>query len=66
MGGSSVRSSGRYTLATLAAAGHCKSAPAHVARVRQLVFKPLNVAQQRELGEALVRTVDVLRADGEV
>ncbi|MCG5467973.1 MarR family transcriptional regulator [Micromonospora sp. LAH09] len=55
---------GRYTLATLTDAGLRKvedSAPAHVERVRQLVFDPLSAAQQRHLGAALSRIAALVR-----
>ncbi|MEU4338084.1 MarR family transcriptional regulator [Micromonospora lupini] len=55
---------GRYTLATLTDAGLEKvedSAPAHVERVRQLVFDPLSAAQQRHLGAALSRIAALVR-----
>ncbi|CCH19221.1 MarR family winged helix-turn-helix transcriptional regulator [Micromonospora lupini] len=55
---------GRYTLATLTDAGLRKvedSAPAHVERVRQLVFDPLSAAQQRHLGAALSRVAALVR-----
>ncbi|MEU7608294.1 MarR family transcriptional regulator [Micromonospora sp. NPDC049204] len=55
---------GRYTLATLTDAGLHKvedSAPAHVERVRQLVFDPLSAAQQRHLGVALSRIAALVR-----
>ncbi|MGC4815565.1 MarR family winged helix-turn-helix transcriptional regulator [Micromonospora sp. DT228] len=55
---------GRYTLATLTDAGLHKvedSAPAHVERVRQLVFDPLSAAQQRHFGAALSRIAALVR-----
>lgn len=55
---------GRYTLATLTEAGLQKvvdSAPGHVERVRELVFDPLSVAQQRALGTALARIATTVR-----
>ncbi|NBE85374.1 MarR family winged helix-turn-helix transcriptional regulator [Micromonospora rubida] len=55
---------GRYTLAALTDAGLQKvehSAPAHVERVRQLVFDPLSAAQQRHLGAALARIAAPVR-----
>ncbi|MFI0793813.1 MarR family winged helix-turn-helix transcriptional regulator [Micromonospora rubida] len=55
---------GRYTLATLTDAGLQKvedSAPAHVERVRQLVFDPLSAAQQRHFGAALARIAAPVR-----
>lgn len=55
---------GRYTLATLTDAGRQKvvdSAPGHVEQVRQLVFAPLTVTQQRQLGAALSRVATPLR-----
>ncbi|MCU1660500.1 MAG: regulatory protein MarR [Pseudonocardia sp.] len=55
---------GRYTLATLTGAGLRKvadSAPAHVERVRQMVFDPLTTAQQRHLGAALARIAAQVR-----
>ncbi|GAA1650777.1 MarR family winged helix-turn-helix transcriptional regulator [Actinoplanes couchii] len=55
---------GRYTLATLTDDGLRKvtdSAPAHVERVRQLVFDPLTAAQQRQLGAALARLAAPIR-----
>ncbi|GAA3282905.1 MarR family transcriptional regulator [Dactylosporangium vinaceum] len=55
---------GRYTLATLTDTGLRKveqSAPAHVERVRQLVFDPLSAAQQRHLGAALARIAGPVR-----
>ena len=55
---------GRYTLAVLTDAGLRKvedSAPAHVERVRQLVFDPLSAAQQRRLGDALERIAALVR-----
>lgn len=47
---------GRYTLATLTETGMQKlveSAPGHVNRVRELVFDPLTITQQRNLGIAI-------------
>jgi DNA-binding MarR family transcriptional regulator len=55
----------RYTLATLTRAGIGKvqeSAPQHVEQVRRLVFDPLTAAQQRQLGTALARIADPVRA----
>ncbi|WP_306215560.1 hypothetical protein [Actinoplanes sp. RD1] len=55
---------GRYTLATLTASGLRKvvdCAPAHVERVRQLVFDPLSAAQQRALATALARIAGPVR-----
>ncbi|MGW1062231.1 MarR family winged helix-turn-helix transcriptional regulator [Micromonospora rubida] len=55
---------GRYTLAALTDAGLQKvegSAPAHVERVRQLVFDPLSAAQQRHLGAVLARIAAPVR-----
>jgi DNA-binding MarR family transcriptional regulator len=55
---------GRYTLATLTDAGLQKvadSAPAHVEKVRQLVFGPLSTAQQRHLAAALARIAAPVR-----
>jgi DNA-binding MarR family transcriptional regulator len=60
---------GRYTLATLTDAGLKKveqSAPAHVERVRQLVFEPLTAAQQRHLGAALARVAALIRQQHDV
>lgn len=57
---------GRYTLATLTVAGREKvvaSAPAHVERVKQLVFAPLTDTQRRTLGAALSRIAANVRAD---
>ncbi len=57
---------GRYTLATLTAAGRKKvvaSAPEHVAKVEQLVFAPLTATQRRTLGAALARIADAVRAE---
>ena len=59
---------GRYTLATLTAAGRQKvvsSAPEHVAQVRQLVFDPLSAAQRRSLGAALARIAATVRREAE-
>ena len=55
---------GRYTLATLTEAGMQKvvaSAPGHVNRVRELVFDPLSLTQQRNLGIALSRIAGTVR-----
>lgn len=55
---------GRYTLATLTEVGMQKavtSAPGHVNRVRELVFDPLSVTQQRNLGIALSRIAETVR-----
>jgi DNA-binding MarR family transcriptional regulator len=55
---------GRYTLATLTAAGWRKvvqTAPGHVERVRTLVFDPLTTAQVRqltEIGRRIMHAVD--------
>jgi DNA-binding MarR family transcriptional regulator len=57
---------GRYTLATLTAAGRQKvvaSAPKHVAKVKQLVFEPLSAAQRRTLGTTLARIAATVRAE---
>ena len=57
---------GRYTLATLTAAGQQKlveSAPEHVAEVRRLVFDPLSTAQRRQLGAALSRVAATVRRE---
>jgi DNA-binding MarR family transcriptional regulator len=57
-------SDGRYTLATLTAAGWRKvvqTAPGHVETVRSLVFDPLTAAQVRQLdqiGRRIVHAVD--------
>lgn len=59
---------GRYTLATLTAAGRKKvvaSAPEHVARVKQLVFEPLTATQRRALGVALARIASTVRAEND-
>ena len=55
---------GRYTIASLTAAGFQKtvdSAPAHVGQVRRAVFEPLSSAQQRALGPALARIATTVR-----
>lgn len=55
---------GGYTLATLTEVGMQKvvtSAPGHVNRVRELVFDPLSVTQQRNLGIALSRIAETVR-----
>ncbi|GAA2717127.1 MarR family winged helix-turn-helix transcriptional regulator [Actinoplanes palleronii] len=55
---------GRYTLATLTDTGLRKvedSAPAHVDKVRELVFSPLDAAQQRHLGAALAPIAALVR-----
>ncbi|KUL33047.1 MarR family winged helix-turn-helix transcriptional regulator [Actinoplanes awajinensis] len=55
---------GRYTLATLTDTGLRKvehSAPAHVEKVRELVFGPLSAAQQRHLGAALAPIAALVR-----
>ncbi|WP_218713592.1 MarR family winged helix-turn-helix transcriptional regulator [Arthrobacter sp. BF1] len=55
---------GRYTLATLTEVGMQKavtSAPGHVNRVRELVFDPLSVTQQHNLGIALSRIAETVR-----
>ena len=57
---------GRYTLATLTAAGLEKvvtSAPEHVAKVKQLVFASLTATQRRTLGGALARIATTVRAE---
>ena len=57
---------GRYTLATLTAAGREKvgaSAPEHVAKVKQLVLDPLTAAQRRSLGAALARIAAAVRSE---
>ncbi|ALV45636.1 MarR family transcriptional regulator [Arthrobacter alpinus] len=55
---------GRYILAALTEAGMQKvveSAPGHVNRVRELVFDPLTLTQQRNLGIALSRIAGTVR-----
>lgn len=57
---------GRYTLATLTDNGRQKlidSAPEHVAQVRRLVFDPLTTAQRRQLGAALSKVAETVRAE---
>lgn len=57
---------GRYTLATLTAAGRTKvvaSAPEHVAKVKQLIFAPLSAAQRRNLAAGLARIAATVRAE---
>ena len=57
---------GRYTFATLTAVGRGKvvaSAPEHVAKVKQLIFAPLSVAQRRNLGPGLARIAATVRAE---
>lgn len=55
---------GRYTLGTLTEPGMQKvvsSTPDHMNRVCELVFDPLSVTQQRNLGAALSRIAENLR-----
>ncbi|SEE07815.1 DNA-binding transcriptional regulator, MarR family [Arthrobacter alpinus] len=55
---------GRYILAALTETGMQKvveSAPGHVNRVRELVFDPLTLTQQRNLGIALSRIAGTVR-----
>lgn len=57
---------GRYTLATLTAAGRRKlaeSAPEHVAQVRRLVFEPLTAAHRRNLRVALTQIAPIVRQE---
>ncbi|MFI9504900.1 MarR family winged helix-turn-helix transcriptional regulator [Nocardia sp. NPDC052566] len=59
-------SDGRYTLATLTAAGRQQvvdSAPGHVAQVRRLVFDPPTTTQRRHLGAALARVAETVRRE---
>lgn len=59
---------GRYTLATLTAAGRTKvvaSAPEHVAKVKQLIFAPLSAAQRRNLSAGLARIAATVRAEAD-
>ena len=62
------RTEGRYTNAILTPAGLClltASAPAHVAKVRELVIDALTPAQLRQLRTALQRILDRIKAADE-